>query len=136
MNELLTVGDIFSKTFRVTREVYEAFVRCSGDVNPLHTDDSYAQALGYPGKLMHGALLNAFVSGFVGTALPTQKTLCLSQHINYRRPFFLNNEVLLEATVENIQSLEERQLYVEFKLRFRVQKVLIASGTLEVRLSE
>ncbi len=100
---MVNIGDTFTKEFVVTQEVYDAFTFCSGDINPLHTDDTYAQSQGYPSKLMHGALLNAFVSGFVGTGLPTQKTLCLSQQLNYKKSFYLNDVIRLNAVVETVQ---------------------------------
>ena len=81
---------VFTVTRRVTEEIYRAFVTCSGDVNPLHSDDAYAKGQGYPGKLMHGAILNAFISGFVGMSLPSSDTMCLMQKVNFKRPFFLD----------------------------------------------
>ena len=128
-------GVIFTKRWTITEEMSAAFVRCSGDVNPIHADDAYARARGYRGRLMHGALLNALLSGFVGTGLPVKDTLCLMQKLNYRAPFFIGDEIELQAMVTTIQPepfLDDKQI-AEFAVLFKCDGEIIASGELQVR---
>ena len=133
MAAVFSEGQTFEVTRAVTEGVYQAFVMCSGDENPLHADDEYARKLGYPGKLMHGAILNAFISGFVGMALPTPDTMCLSQKVSFRRPFFLNDVVTLRAKVESVQGAPQPQKWiVSMALSFRVGDKLVATGDVEV----
>ena len=129
-------GVIFTKRWTITEEMSAAFVRCSGDVNPIHADDAYARARGYRGRLMHGALLNALLSGFVGTGLPVKDTLCLMQKLNYRAPFFIGDEIELQAMVTTIQPapLEEDKQIVEFAVLFKRGEDIVASGELQVSL--
>lgn len=129
-------GDIFTQRWTIGAEMSAAFVRCSGDVNPIHADDAYAQARGYRGRLMHGALLNALLSGFVGTGLPAQETLCLMQKLNYRVPFFIGDEIELQAMVTTIQPapFEEDKKIVEFGVLFKRGEEIVASGELQVRV--
>ena len=134
MNEI-EKGVIFMKRWTITEEMSAAFVRCSGDVNPIHADDAYARARGYRGRLMHGALLNALLSGFVGTGLPVKDTLCLMQKLNYRAPFFIGDEIELQAMVTTIQPepfLEDKQV-IEFAVLFKRGEDIVASGELQVR---
>ena len=135
MNEI-EKGVIFTKRWTITEGMSAAFVRCSGDVNPIHADDAYAQARGYRGRLMHGALLNALLSGFVGTGLPVKDTLCLMQKLNYRAPFFIGDEIELQAMVTTIQPapLEEDKQIVEFAIGFKRGEDIVASGELQVSL--
>lgn len=135
MNEI-EKGVIFTKRWTITEEMSAAFVRCSGDVNPIHADDAYARARGYRGRLMHGVLLNALLSGFVGTGLPVKDTLCLMQKLNYRAPFFIGDEIELQAMVTTIQPapfLDDKQI-VEFAVLFKCDGEIIASGELQVRV--
>ena len=39
-----------------TREDLKAYAAASGDPNPMHTDDEFARAAGYPGVFAHGML--------------------------------------------------------------------------------
>ena len=135
MDAPVAVGQTVSVIRRVTEDIYRAFVTCSGDTNPLHADDVYARQQGYPGKLMHGAILNAFVSGLVGTSLPTSDTMCLSQKVNFKRPFFLPDEVVLDVCVESIQGAPTQGKWIGvLKLKFRVRDKVIATGEVEVML--
>ena len=129
-------GVIFTKRWTITEGMSAAFVQCSGDVNPIHADDAYARARGYRGRLMHGALLNALLSGFVGTGLPVKDTLCLMQKLNYRAPFFIGDEIELQAMVTTIQPapLEEDKQIVEFAIGFKRGEDIVASGELQVRV--
>ena len=51
----LNVGDeVFSVAKVVKREDVKAYADASGDQNPLHQDDAYAQSVGFPGIIAHG----------------------------------------------------------------------------------
>lgn len=129
---------MFKRRWIISEEMAAAFLRCSGDTNPIHVDDAYAQARGYPGRLMHGALLNALLSGFVGTGLPVKDTLCLMQKLNYRYPFFLGDELELQAMVTAVQPapFEDDKQVVEFGVLFKRGMDIVASGELQVRVGE
>ena len=48
-----------SFSHRLTDEDMRQFAALSGDVNPLHIDDAYARAAGYPGRVVYGMLTKA-----------------------------------------------------------------------------
>ncbi len=51
----LQVGDeVFSASKVVKREDVKSYADASGDQNPLHQDDAYAQSVGFPGIIAHG----------------------------------------------------------------------------------
>ena len=51
----VTVGDeVFSVPKVVRREDVKAYADASGDQNPLHQDDAFAQSVGFPGIIAHG----------------------------------------------------------------------------------
>ena len=51
----VNVGDeVFSVPKVVKREAIKAYADASGDQNPLHQDDAYAQSVGFPGIIGHG----------------------------------------------------------------------------------
>lgn len=129
----LPVGGEYSYSRVIDQCVYDAFLVCSEDRNPLHVDDQYAREYGFSGKLMHGALLNAMLSGFVGGGLPVKDTMCLMQKVNFKRPFYLGSTVLLHAVATEIQGapLPDKWI-VEFAFKFMVNSKIIANGDLEV----
>jgi 3-hydroxybutyryl-CoA dehydratase len=52
----------------VTAADIDAFVELSGDRNPLHTDDDYARAAGFAGRIAHGLLVLSVESGLSSEA--------------------------------------------------------------------
>ena len=54
----------------VTQDMIESFAEVSGDHNPLHLDDEYAQGTIFKGRIAHGMLSAAFISKVFGTVMP------------------------------------------------------------------
>ena len=53
----LTVGDLIgSRTFTFTRDSLVKYAGASGDFNPIHYRDDFAQSVGLDGVLAHGML--------------------------------------------------------------------------------
>lgn len=46
-------------------ELFQAYGEASGDGNPMHTDEEYAQDLGYPTVFAQGMLIMAFASKYI-----------------------------------------------------------------------
>ena len=47
-----------------TRQLVQ-YAGASGDFNEIHYDKDFAQAIGLPGPILHGALKNAFLAQFI-----------------------------------------------------------------------
>jgi len=58
----VAVGDeVFAVPKVVKREDVKAYADASGDQNPLHQDDAFAQSVGFPGIIAHGMFSMAHV---------------------------------------------------------------------------
>jgi len=68
--EALTVGmtAVFGKT--VTEADITMFAGISGDTNPVHLDQSFAEKTMFGGRIAHGMLSASFISTVFGTRLP------------------------------------------------------------------
>jgi len=102
--------------FVVTQTVYDGFQQCSGDFNPLHTREDFAQSKGFPECVMYGNILNGFVSYFIGMLLPSQDVIIHSQDIVFKSPVYMNDELDFTAKVEDISEVVST---VVFKYTFR-----------------
>jgi len=65
------------KTF--TKEEIQLFSEISGDSNPLHTDEEFAQRTIFKNTIVHGVLLTGLFSRIFGTLYPGPGTAYLSQ---------------------------------------------------------
>lgn len=106
----------YQHKFVVTQAVYDGFQQCSGDYNPLHTQETFANSKGFSECVMYGNILNGFVSYFVGMLLPTPDVIIHSQDIMFKNPVFMNDELDFLAKVEEIS---EAVNTVIFKYSFR-----------------
>lgn len=62
----------------VTGADIDAFVALTGDANPLHVDDAFARAHGYPARIAHGPLTASLAIGLLaGLDLANGTTLGL-----------------------------------------------------------
>ncbi len=53
--EALTVGDVVAtRTVEVARDTLVRYAGASGDFNPIHYNDAFAQSVGLPGVIAHG----------------------------------------------------------------------------------
>ncbi|MBV9988769.1 MAG: MaoC family dehydratase N-terminal domain-containing protein [Chitinophagaceae bacterium] len=125
-----TLNQSFRERFHVSEQTYEGFMQVFKDRNPLHTDEKFAQSKGFAGRVMHGNILNGFLSYFVGECLPVKNLIIHSQQLNYAQPVYLNDELLLEATVS---AVSESVNTVEMKIRFtNADGGTVARGKLQI----
>ncbi len=131
--EDLTIGSSFRQRYAITEDVYRRFLDLFGDASPLHVDDSVAARCGFAGKLMHGAILNGFISNFVGMNFPGKRTLELGVEIRFLKPTYVGDELELEATVK--ERLESRRVVV-LHFVFRRGAVAVARGAVSVMICD
>lgn len=96
------MGRGVKRSFIVSPAVYTAFQQCSGDYNPLYTDEEFVKGKGFPERVMYGNILNAFVFTLIGECLPTKNVIIHSQDIQYKKPVYLNDALLAELSVEGV----------------------------------
>ena len=125
-------GNLYTNQYMVAEKIYKGFIDIFDDNNPLHTDESFAKEHGMPQVVMHGNILNGFVSHFVGEILPQKNVIIHSQSINFYKPVFLNDTVTLSAELAEVY--ESVKTYI-FKFTFKNQEgVRVAKGTVQIGL--
>lgn len=96
IQEGLTVS--FSK--KITQEMEQKFRNISGDENPLHWDDAYAEEIGgYKKHIIFGMLTASLFSTFAGMYLPGKYSLIHSLEIKFLQPVFVGDELTVSGTV-------------------------------------
>ncbi|HQN18392.1 MAG TPA: MaoC family dehydratase, partial [Syntrophobacteraceae bacterium] len=98
----LKVGDTaeFSKTISET-DVY-LYAGVSGDLNPAHINESYAQKTFFKTRIAHGMLSAGFISAVLGMQLPGPGTIYLRQELNFKAPVRIGDTVTARAEVMEI----------------------------------
>jgi len=125
-------GDIYTHAFTVTPGVYDGFIQTFGDRNPLHTDGAFAVSKGFKGPVMHGNILNGFLSFFVGECLPLKNVIIQAQSIKFSLPVYLNEELEFHAEITGV--FESVNTF-EFKFNFKnAEGKKVAKGEIQIGL--
>ena len=128
----MQTGDKFVHNFQVTPLIYERFIEAYEDKNPLHTDADYARSKGFKSIVMHGNILNGFVSYFIGECLPMKNVYILSQSIKFAQPVYLGTK--LEFNAEVTDFIDAIHSY-GFKFHFKNEEgVKVAKGEIQIGL--
>jgi acyl dehydratase len=104
----LEPGANASLTRRIGDSEIRAFAMASGDDNPVHLDDSYAGKTQFGRRIAHGLLTGSLVSAVLGTILPGEGTIYLSQTFQFKAPVYINDEIT--AKVELTDYREDRRI--------------------------
>lgn len=115
--------------FSVTAEQMQRFAELSGDYNPIHTDDAFAQSKGFAGRVVYGALLVAKLSQLIGMRLPGRDGVWASLSLDFRSPLYVDQVAEVEGV---IASVSEATGLVDLRLAVRSGSKLLAKGKAEV----
>jgi 3-hydroxybutyryl-CoA dehydratase len=102
----LKVGDTAQISKIITEEVINDFARVTGDFNPIHLDQAYAEKTPFKGRIAHGAFSIGLFSNILGNILPGNGTLYLSHEIKFLAPVKIGDTIT--ARVEVIELVPEK----------------------------
>lgn len=90
----------FGKT--VTEADIAMFAGVSGDTNPVHLDQVFAEATPFKGRIAHGMLSAGFISAVLGTKLPGPGSIYMSQTLRFKAPVKIGDTVTATCTVTEV----------------------------------
>jgi 3-hydroxybutyryl-CoA dehydratase len=108
--EDIIVGMSASYSQTITDADIKIFAGVSGDHNPVHVDQEFAEKSRYKKRIAHGLLSASFFSSIFGTKLPGYGCVYASQTLEFKRPIYLDDTVV--ARVEVIEVLIKEKTVV------------------------
>ncbi len=131
---LIKIGDSAKLEKKITEIDIKKFVEMTGDDNRLHVDKEYAKTTPFKDIVVHGMIGASFISTIIGTRLPGDGALWISQTLEFLLPVRLGDELTILATV--ISKLDrERILELETKVLNQSGQVVL-SGVGKVKVLE
>ena len=82
------------------------FAAASGDVNPVHLDQSFAETTPFKERIAHGMWSGSLISAAIATTLPGPGTIYLGQSLKFVRPVKLGDS--LTVSLEVIEKIEKK----------------------------
>jgi acyl dehydratase len=94
----IEIGRSYVLTHTMTAAEVEAFGRLSGDLNPLHMDDSFAARSRFGKRIVHGMFSAALISA-AHTALTGPGFVYVGQELRFLAPCFIGDTITISVTV-------------------------------------
>jgi len=98
----LAVGDSaeFAKTISES-DIY-LYAGITGDFNPAHVNEAYAQKTFFKTRIAHGMLTAGLISAVMAGQLPGPGAIYLRQELDFRAPVFIGDTITARAEVIEI----------------------------------
>ncbi len=97
--ESLQVGDSFSATRTISSSDVRLFADITGDDNPIHVDEAYAEDTRFGKPIVHGVLLLGLISKVLGRDFPGHGSVAVGISCRFLRPVPVGSEITVEVKV-------------------------------------
>jgi acyl dehydratase len=91
----------------VRREDIKAYADASGDQNPLHQDDAFAQSVGFPGIIAHGMFSMAHLARALTDWLGDPGAL-KRMKVQFRAVVFMDETMVARGRIEALDETTKR----------------------------
>lgn len=101
-------------SFKVDENQLSEFASFSGDYNKIHFDSEYAKTLGFSDRIVHGMIILAAISKFIGTEYPGIGSIFISNKNIFLAPIYLNKDYSVE--INTLEKNSNGVYYLLFKV--------------------
>lgn len=127
----LPIGASAELVRTLTQEDIQAFALVSGDVNPAHVDEEYANASRFHGTIAHGMWAGALISTLLGTEFPGPGTIYEGQVLHFHLPVRAGDTLTVQVRVTDRDD-QRRRLTLDCTVHNQ-NGALVVSGEALVR---
>ncbi len=117
----------------ITDSDIKTFAGLSGDHNPVHVSNEFAEHSRFKKRIAHGLISASFFSALFGTKLPGEGCVYVSQSLEFKRPVYIGDTVLAVVEVESVDLKKNR---VFFETKCFVKNKVVISGNAELYVPE
>jgi|SRR5665648_52015 len=107
INEI-KIGDRASFEKTISESDVYLFAGITGDFNPAHINQRYAEKTMFKGRIVHGILVSGLISACMAANLPGPGGIYLSQQLKFTAPVHMGDTIKAEVEVIEI-SIEKNR---------------------------
>ncbi len=127
--EEIQIGMEVSYAQTITDADVKAFAGISGDNNPVHMSEEYAEKSRFKKRIAHGLMSASYFSALFGTKIPGEGCVYVSQSLRFKRPVYLGDTVTAIVSVKDID-LNKRRVF--FRTQCKVKNKIVIDGEAEL----
>ncbi len=123
--EALEVGQSYSVNRVLTAEDVKLFADLTGDDNPIHIDEEFAETTRFGKPIVHGIFLLGIISKALGRDFPGPGCVAVNISAKFLRPVPVGSEITVEVRVgEKI----EKYRHIRMKTYIYLGKKMCVAG--------
>lgn len=100
MSHVYEVGQSASMSKTITETDVCLFAGITGDFNPAHTNEPYANTTRFKHRIAHGMLSAGLISAVLGMQLPGPGSIYTNQTLKFVSPVYFGDTLTATVTVE------------------------------------
>jgi 3-hydroxybutyryl-CoA dehydratase len=104
----LRLGDAAEFTKTISESDIYVFAGVTGDFNPAHINETYAQSTFFKTRIAHGMLLAGFISAVIGMKLPGPGAIYIRQELKFLAPARIGDTITARVEVTQMQPEKNR----------------------------
>lgn len=108
------------------------YAKATGDYNYIHMDEERAKRSFFKGKIVHGMLTAGLISAVIGTKLPGEGNIYLSQSLEFIKYVRIGEKIKAEVTIKKID--KKKRIITLDTLCFNKQEEIVLHGEAKVYL--
>lgn len=108
----LEVGMSESYSQTITDADIKSFSGISGDKNPVHMSDEYAEKSRFKKRIAHGLMSSSYFSAIFGMKLPGPGCVYVSQSLKFTRPVYIGDTVTATVIIKSI-NIKSRRIFFD-----------------------
>jgi len=105
------MGDTNIYTHTISEDDVKTFARITGDHNPLHLDEAYAQTTPFKGRVVHGMLVESIMSGG-GSRFMGMGAIHVGHSAKFTAPTRIGDTVTVTSEIVDLMP-EKRRLTIK-----------------------
>lgn len=128
--EDLKLGMKESVTKTITETDIVLYSGISLDINPVHLNEEFAKTTIFKGRIAHGMLTAGFISAVLGTKLPGEGTIYLTQNIKFTSPVRAGDTITAQCEVIELNS--DKKIVTLKTICFNQNNIIVLNGEAKV----
>jgi len=126
----LVVGESSSLTKSFSEADVLQFAQVTGDLNPAHINEEYAQTTIFKTRIVHGMLVGALFSAILGTKLPGLGSIYTYQSLKFVKPVYFDELIRATVTVKELIYEKNRVILDCVAKNERDEVVIVGEATI------